>query len=298
MRNDILHFTISIPTDEGFIGRECNNPNCKRYFKVHTSSLKHEMYCPYCGEKFSNDQLWTEDQNQYIKEFAEEKTRELVHRELSNIFNKLSRRIPSSKHAQFTYKSAPYKPKSIEPRYQEYQVDSELTCPNCDFRFQVFGIFGYCPGYQNQNLLIYDANLEIIKQEISSSNDQQRALRHAYADLVSTFESFCKRKAKTITSETTRFQELFEVRSSFKDLLNIDLLGEITQNELLALRRVFQKRHAYEHSQGIIEAKYIRKIPEDAHLLDKKAVLSLDELMQASLALRKVLDKLVLATSS
>ncbi len=298
MRNDILHFTISIPTDEGFIGRECNNPNCKRYFKVHTSSLKNEMYCPYCGEKFSNDQLWTEDQNQYIKEFAEEKAREFVHKEFSNIFNGLSRRIPRSKHVAFTYKSEPYKARSIEPRYHEHQVDSELTCPNCSFRFQVFGIFGYCPGCQSQNLLIYDANLEIIKQEISSSDDQTRALRHAYSDLVSTFESFCKRKARAITQETTRFQELFEARKFFKDLLNIDILGEITQDNLLALRRVFQKRHAHEHSQGIIEEKYIKKIPEDAHLLGQKAVLSLDEFTQASQALRKVLDKLVLAISS
>lgn len=256
------------------------------------------MYCPYCGGKFSNDQLWTEDQNQYIKEFAEEKAREFVHKEFSNIFNGLSRRIPRSKHVAFTYKSESYKARSIEPRYHEHQVDSELTCPNCSFRFQVFGIFGYCPGCQSQNLLIYDANLEIIKQEISSSNDQTRALRHAYSDLVSTFESFCKRKAKAITQETTRFQELFEARKFFKDLLSIDILGEITQDDLLALRRVFQKRHAYEHTQGIIEAKYIKKIPEDAHLLGQKAVLSLDEFTQALQALRKVLDKLVLAISS
>jgi hypothetical protein len=149
-----------------------------------------------------------------------------------------------------------------------------LICPECKFRFQVNGIFGFCPGCRNENLIIYDANLEIIKQEVASNKDPQRALRHAYIDLVATFEVLSKKKASLFTDENVRFQMLFDVRKLFKKHLAVDIMSGINNDDLLSLRRVFQKRHACEHYQGVIEEKYIRAIPEDAHLLNQKAELS------------------------
>ncbi len=230
--------------------------------------------------------------SKYIREVATEKAREIAHEEIKKAFGKLARQNSGNKFGKFTYKSSPYRAKSISPRYREHQVDSELFCPTCSFRFQVYGIFGYCPGCRYENLLIYDANLDIIKKEVSTNPDSPRALRHAYSDLVSAFESFCKRKARLLTTETTRFQMLFETRKFFKDQLGVNILDGLDNDNLIALRRVFQKRHAYEHYQGIIEAKYIRMIPEDAHLLNQKAELSLDEFVRASQAMRHALDNM------
>lgn len=295
MSKDVIRFTVNLPTDKGFLGRECNNPACKRYFKVHSDFLKDEMYCPYCAEKFSRNELLTKDQKAHLRNVAVEKGRELVHNEIANMFKDLARKNSGNKYVKFTYKSAPYSARTVTPHYREQKVDSELVCPECNTHFQVFGIFGYCPGCRTENLRIYDANLEIIKREVSSSTDPQRALRHAYADLVSMFELFCKNKAKLITTETTRFQMLFETRKFFKKFLNVDILDGLSTPDLLSLRRVFQKRHSYEHYDGIIEEKYVREIPEDANLLGQKAELSLDELITASTALRIVLDKLTRA---
>ncbi|MCE9644464.1 MAG: hypothetical protein K8S20_00580 [Chloroflexi bacterium] len=286
-----IRFNISIPTRDGFIGRECNNPDCRRYFQVHSTSIKAEMFCPYCAFKFSNNELLTKDQHDYVNEVATEQAKEYMFGEIDKMFGQLARK--SSKAVKYTAHPQNYKAKPIQPKYTEKEVDSELTCPTCNFRFQVYGIFGYCPGCSSENLLIYDANLEIIKQEIASSQDSHRALRHAYADLVSTFESFCKKKAKAFTAETIQFQNLFDVRKLFKEHVKIDILENISSHDLLTLRRVFQKRHAYEHYQGIIEEKYIRMIPEDKNLLNQKAELSLDEFTRASHVLRHVLEKMV-----
>jgi DNA-directed RNA polymerase subunit RPC12/RpoP len=293
--SNIIRFNISLPTHDGFIGRECNNPDCKRYFQVHGESIKPEMFCPYCGIKFSNNELLTEDQSKYANAVAKEKAKEYMFGEIDKMFGEFARKTSGNKYVKFTHKPNNYKAKQIHPSYTEHQVDSELTCPECNFRFQVYGIFGYCPGCRNENLLIYDANLEIIKQEIASSQDSQRALRHAYADLVSTFEAFSKKKAKLFTNENIHFQVLFEVRKLFQDHLGADLFNGLRNDDLLALRRVFQKRHAYEHYQGVIEEKYVRLIPEDRHLLNQKAELSLDEFTRAAQALRYVLDKMLQA---
>jgi hypothetical protein len=293
MSNDIIHFKISLPTDQGFLGRECNNPECKGYFRVHKGSLKPEMYCPYCGVLFPNDKLWTDDQNRYVTEVAKEKATEYAHEEFNKLFSEMARNTSGNPYFKVTHLPSHYTAKTVTPNYKEHQVDSELTCPSCNFRFQVYGIFGYCPGCRNENLVIYDANLEIIKQEVSTGQDPQRALRHAYADLVSTFEAFCKSKSQTLIAEKIHFQMIFEARKFFKDNLGIDILEDLNKDELLALRRVFQKRHAFEHYQGVIEEKYVRNIPEDSGLLNQKAELSLDEFVVASQALRKVIAKLL-----
>jgi hypothetical protein len=65
---------------------------------------------------------------------------------------------------------------------------------------------------------------------------------------------------------------------------------------MLAVRRVFAKRHLYEHSGGTIDQKHVENVPEDAHLLGQKAELSLDEFRSAAQAIRRVLDAVVGAT--
>jgi hypothetical protein len=84
---------------------------------------------------------------------------------------------------KFTHTPIHYKAKPVVARYKEREVDSELTCPECGVIFQVFGIFGFCPGCRSENQAIYAANLAIVRQEIASAPDGDRALRHAYSDL-------------------------------------------------------------------------------------------------------------------
>jgi hypothetical protein len=289
---NMITFTVSIPTDVGFIGRSCSNTGCGRYFKAHMDSLKDQMFCPYCGLQYSKNDLLTNDQEEYIKEAAIEKAREYMFGEVDKVFSKLARNSSQNRHVTIKHTPINYRAKQVSPKYEEHKVDSELICPECNCRFQVFGIFGYCPGCSSENILIYDANLAIIKAEISSSSDPNRALRHAYSDLVSTFEQYCKRKANRLTSESTRFQVLFEARKFFKQQLQMDMIDGLTNDELLTIRRVFQKRHLYEHEGDKVNDKYIRMIPEDAHLIGQTAQLSLNEILAAADVLRRMLDKL------
>lgn len=209
-------------------------------------------------------------------------------------FLNLTKKIKGNKNVKIDFK--PFKYVVRKPSMQlEKKVDSELICPVCKCRFQVYGIFGFCPGCRTENILIYDANLEIIKQEINASNDPIRALRHAYSDIVSSFESFCKKKAPLLTENNARFQELFESRKFFKKYLKIDIFDKLNNDDLLVLRRVFQKRHSYEHNEGIIGEKYVRLIPEDKHLLGKKADLSIEEFVSASQSLRIVIEEITSA---
>ena len=169
-------------------------------------------------------------------------------------------------------KNISYKPsrrpakRRIEPKYEEREVDTELKCPACKTSFQVYGIFGYCPGCRCENLQVYDANWSIVAKEIDEATDQRRQLRRAYGDLVSMFEDFCKRKAVQLTTKAANFQVLKEARKFFEEHANVRILDCLETQELLALRRVFHKRHACVHAGGKVTEKYVQMIPEDNKL--------------------------------
>ena len=283
-----MSFTVSIPSMDGFLGRECNNPACRKYFKIHINSMKDEMYCPYCGEIFGKDELWSSDQIEYAKNVAKEEVMELLHREISDMFKKA---FSGSKYVTFK-QGSPYQKKRVVPPVTK-EVDTELTCPACKSVFQVYGIFGYCPVCRSENILLYDANWAIIKQEIRNDENHERALRHAYGDLVSTFESFCRKRAERLSIGKGRFQNIEHTRRQFKEHANIDIYSGLSQADIRTIRRVFEKRNVAEHNNGIINERYIEQIPEDRELLGTRAIMSIEELESAARILKTMLDKLL-----
>ena len=136
-----ISFEVSVPTNEGFIGRLCNAPECGRYFKVHIISLRDEMFYPYCGTRFSNEYLTKKDQSNYFQEAAIEEARKYMFDEIDKMFGRLSRKMRTSKYVSFKYKPIRYRKKKSWPKYKELSVDSELKFSECEFPFQVFGIF-------------------------------------------------------------------------------------------------------------------------------------------------------------
>ncbi len=65
---------IPLSTDEnGYLGRECPEAACKKYFKVVLGTGVKDAqyhYCPYCGHKAERDKFWTVDQINHINPSA------------------------------------------------------------------------------------------------------------------------------------------------------------------------------------------------------------------------------------
>ncbi len=69
-------FKIAIPTDaDGFVGRACDAPGCKQYFKIIVPDHGDHLHCPYRGVRFSRYSLFTSPRLKYAKEAAIEKAR-------------------------------------------------------------------------------------------------------------------------------------------------------------------------------------------------------------------------------
>ena len=139
--------------------------------------------------------------------------------------------------------------------------------------------------------MIYDTNIQIILKEIDNANDKKRALRHAYNDLVSTFENICKNK--NVSNKKYNFQNLDSAKEFFHDHFNINMFQGLISDEILSIKRLFQKRHLYQHNRGFIDQKYINIIPEDSHLLNNEAPLTREEFIKGAEAMRKIMVKMI-----
>lgn len=282
----IITYTLSIPTDNGFLGRECSS--CNRYFKIYLDDKKEHLYCPYCGTHQPDDDTWTKAQQQVIDKVAEDFATKFVEDELDKMFGRLAR---GSKHMKY---SRGTKRTIVQPptHHLETKVDSEIKCSSCKTRFQIFGIFGFCPGCKEDNINIYEVNLQIIKDELEKSQDNQRALRHAYNDVVSTFENFCKKVAdRKGLQGNANFQNIKNTKDFFKDA-NIDIYKNISEVEKIEVKRMFEKRHLYQHGNGTIGDKYVKNIPEDRELLGTIATLTKEEFLKGVEIVKKILKTL------
>lgn len=279
-----LTYKISIPTDNGFWGRECNK--CEKYFKVDSDQIKDEMHCPYCGELQENDDMWTKSQKDEVDKIAHQIGKRFIEDELDKMFKNLAR---GSKN--MTYKPGRRTQVSKPTSHLEKEVDSEIECPSCKTKFQVYGVFGFCPGCKEDNVLIYEANLQIILSEIENSANTKRSLRHAYKDLVTTFELYCRRIARIHDLGNANFQNLLNTKKFFKKE-SVDIYNGIEYTEKVTLKRIFEKRHAYEHGTGEITESYIKNVPEDSKLIGQVAELSKDEFMLGVAIIKKVIKNI------
>lgn len=207
-----LTYKLSIPTDNGFWGRECKK--CEKYFKIYLDHIKDKMFCPYCGEMQENESMWTKDQNNAVDEITNQLTDSIIDNELDKMLTNLS-----SESKFFIYKPEMNTQISNPITHVEKAVDTEIECPTCETRFQVYGIFGFCPVCKEDNILIYEAHLQIILHEIDNSSNPNRSLRHSYNDLVSTFELYCENISKKHGLGTVKFQNLFSVKNYLKNMV-------------------------------------------------------------------------------
>lgn len=140
---------VSVPGDSnGLIGRACDAPNCRQYFKIRISDHKDALFCPYCGSSFSKNALLTGEQSDHVWRVAAEEARALVSDEMQKVLKNAFR---NSKNITYKPGSRPIK-RPVMPKYKERDVDTELECSECGTLFQVYGIFGYCPGCKCENL--------------------------------------------------------------------------------------------------------------------------------------------------
>ncbi len=284
--------SVQMPLDEGgYLGRECPEEDCERYFKiVPGTGLDGEdlpCHCAYCGYTAPHDHFRTQQQLSYARSVVKRKVVDAYRKDLKGL--------------EFDYMpkgdfgigiSMKLKPGRRVPvhRYREHELETEVDCNNCTLRYAVFGVFAFCPDCRQHNSLqILEKNLDLVRRMVALADEAapeiaEKLLENALEDCVSAFDGFgrelCRVYAGKASNEdvATRlsFQNLPNVREKIQEHFGFDLAAFVPQQTWQEVVILFQKRHLVAHKMGVVDDEYVRRTGADAVVGRKVAITSVE----------------------
>ena len=286
---------ISIPKDsDGYSGRECPNPECRKYFKItFGTGLKGEnpCYCPYCGFSSDHSDFHTSDQIAYAKSVTIRKITDAFDKDLKEMEFEIKPKGPFGIGVSMKVKRG--SPHPIYT-YGEKELETKIECANCALKYAVYGVFAYCPDCSEHNSLqIFNNSMDVIIKtlEIVKTLDEviaNQMIVNALEDCVSSFDGFGREICHLHSShssnpnqaERIRFQNLKGALKSIKKYYGINICDGLENDEWIAAIISFQKRHLFEHKMGVIDEEYIRKTNDRDAILGRKISLDKDEIIE------------------
>jgi len=158
-----IEINISLPLDdEGFLRREC--PFCRKEFKVMLTkeelvtlaqegidsfmteaeaktdsdangSEELKQFCPYCGQRATNDSWWTQEQLSYINVFAQNIMASLIN---ENLLGPLQRNFGHQQSGPFSISFQAHKMEQQEPWISPEVNDmSAFNLPCCNRKIKI-----------------------------------------------------------------------------------------------------------------------------------------------------------------
>lgn len=302
--------SISIPKDdEGYMGRECPQPECEGYFKVKpgTGLRGQDLPChrPYCGHKDSNDRFWTKEQVEYAKSIALQSVAEAIRRDLKTL--EFDHKPRGAFGIGISMKLKPGAPLPIR-HYREKDLETKITCDSCTLEYAVYGVFGYCPDCAAHNsLLILQKNLDLTRKQLALADKlddtalRQHLIEDALENCVSAFDGFareaCRIRAAKSTDpakcRTLSFQNLPRAALKLQDLFGVDLAAELPQGVWSGAHIAFMQRHLLAHKAGVVDQQFLNETGGSPSLLGRRLNISASDVYQVAAAVMAIGQRLV-----
>ncbi len=298
-QGDSFEMRVSIPSDDnGFFGRQC--PECSLVFRMDVQQYEAlpdslALWCVYCGHHAEHSEFMTEQQRDRIMRAAGDFAMQMVSQELDKMFGGLARSSRGGS-ISFSYRSQPFYPRPL-PGIDEEQLVRVRTCAGCQNNYAVFGEHRYCPvcGQLPAASVAFDAlqadtarldALEALPTDAKALLREQGVFTRNWVDTVenvvgvvealasSLFRAAVPNAASLLNGKGAIFQRLDHmadliVTAGFPDLRAA--LGSQTWQRLLETWAV---RHVFTHNDGIVDEKYLIKVPGSSAQIGQRLVLT------------------------
>lgn len=298
-QGDSFEMRVSIPSDDdGFFGRQC--PECSLVFRMDVQQYEAlpdnlALWCVYCGHHAEHSEFMTEQQRDRIMRAAGDFAMQMVSQELDKMFGGLARSSRGSS-ISFSYRSQPFYPRPL-PGIDEEQLVRVRTCAGCQNNYAVFGEHRYCPvcGQLPAASVAFDAlqadtarlnALEALPTDAKALLREQGVFTRNWVDTVenvvgvvealasSLFRAAVPNAASLLNGKGAIFQRLDHmadliVTAGFPDLRSA--LGSQTWQRLL---ETWAARHVFTHNDGIVDEKYLIKVPGSSAQIGQRLVLT------------------------
>lgn len=294
-----------VTDDNGFVGRECPNEACGRYFKIKpgTGISTPSIKCPYCRRESDSGSFLTADQKEYVLSVVAREIVEPAVKRFARNIEALNRNQPKG---MIRLESSVRCELIPMHEYMERELETSVTCDKCFLQFVVYGVFASCPCCAQSNALwVLMSSLETCRKKLRLANraDFDEDLRRdfpkdALIGAVAAFDAFGKALMEEPNWTGSRERpNLFQDIESFDKQLQStgkpgcqQLIGE---EDWVRLKWLFQARHVYDHRHGVVDERFIQRIPYQAHLLGRVLPLDIGELDETIRALEVLAQEIV-----
>jgi hypothetical protein len=287
-KGDVFKMRVSIPSDEdGFLGREC--PRCLQIFRIdsdeHEALPVHQtLWCVYCGHHDEHSEFMTRQQRARMMRVVGDLGEQLVKKMLDDTFGRMSRPAPRSGFGiQVTYRTGPSFPRPL-PGISEERLVRIRKCAKCSLRYAVFGEYRYCPVcgalppavVASDALAAETARLDLLDElttESAAALREQGVFSRIYVDTLenlvglsetlasSVFHAAVTDAAQWVRGKGNIFQRLDDTAELFAAAGYADLRAVLGPAAWQRLQEAWAARHVFTHNDGVVDDKYLAKVP-------------------------------------
>lgn len=281
------------PDDKGYIEKECPNVDCLFNFKVYAEDWsskfdQEKVHCPKCNQVSPANTY-------YPRQFIDNIKNEIIKHTKERIFKGIA----------FPEKLIPYETSSA--------WNLSIQCEKCNTRFSVIGSAFYCPscGFNSVESYFEEAMKKIlVKLDSKDSLENQltkiyeideakiliRAIQESsLTDCVVCFQRFNSLVYERITGEYSKqnvFQRLEEASKLWEKAIGTGFQEWITENEYLLMKKLFQQRHLLQHTDGIVDQRYLDITDDDAFKIGERIIVDNTEIHDLVNIIIKAANKL------
>lgn len=285
---DRTKVSIPIESDEdGFVDRECPDEECMFLFKVHEEdwerNFKDEsVFCPMCGNESTSDTFWTTEQVNNAEKQSVEYIQGKIHKAMKDDTRSFNSRQSKGGFISINMTVKGHaSQKLIMPLPSQEIFEQKIKCEKCESRYSVIGSAFFCPccGHNSVEQTFNNTinkiessinNISTIRKalnEISkdqSENTCKTLIEKCLLDSVVAFQRYCdimysKHKNSRSKIPFNAFQKLDVGGELWQALFNESYKDWLTDTEFKRLNILFQRRHLLQHTEGIVDEKYIAK---------------------------------------
>lgn len=303
-----------ISDSKGYLDRECPNDNCKQTFKVSMEDWKEKfsdeaVYCPVCGHKAKSDKWWTQNQLDEIQNIVKSYAFSYIQKELDKSFKNLENAQRNNKFFRISFKPGKKISFVNNPIGQSPEWEQDIQCPSCKARFSIIGTPYFCPCC-GKNIIekTFDDSMENIIKMIDSLDELKKFFLESYGedrsesmcrsilegtlgDIVSAFQTFAKTVFASLSEKKVRsndFQMIQKGSDLFKEACGFGYDSFLAQKEINSLIIAFQKRHLFEHNEGIVDEDYLKKSGDTTYKLNERIILNKKEVIETIHTINKL----------
>ncbi|MFD5015361.1 hypothetical protein [Streptomyces chartreusis] len=299
-QGDEFKVDVSVPLDEdGYLGRQC--PECSMSFRMNGEDYKAlpddlELWCVYCGHHQEHSEFMTAQQRDRVMRAAGDLGMQIVSRALSDAFRDLSRGSSRRSGVSISYKEKPFYPRPL-PGIDEERLARVRTCIGCQVHYAVFDEHRFCPvcGRLPAGSVAFDAlqaetarldALNAVADDAKAVLREQGVFTRSWVDTIenvvgvvealasAVFESAVTDANARLRGKGNVFQRLDDMADLFVGAGYDDLRGIVEPEIWQRLIETWAARHVFTHNDGIVDEKYLRKVPTSSAQVGRRLVIS------------------------